>query len=284
MSEFKTPRAKGNGIEIQLTEWPGHGPPLLCLPGLTANSRCFTVPASKLSPQNRVIAMDMRGRGLSDKPETGYSIAHHCQDIAAVMEDIGLDKAAIMGHSLGAYIALAFAAEFPDKTDRIVLMDGGGNLSAEQWAKVSESIKPSLDRLDQVFPSYNEYTQLLKLAPFLQPWSDVLDDYFQYEIEEAEGGVRSRIRRQNIEEERGALLSTDVSGFYPKVNCPVLILRATEGMLTRDDLVLPLETAEDLLKELPQAKLVNLEGLNHYSIVFQENDARDLAIAEFLKA
>ena len=69
-------KAKGAGIQIQLAEWEGAGPPVLCLHGLTANCRCFDVAASVLAPMRRVLAMDLRGRGLSDKPDTGYSIDH----------------------------------------------------------------------------------------------------------------------------------------------------------------------------------------------------------------
>lgn len=152
MSNPKMIKAKGDGIQIQLAVWEGKERPILCIHGLTANFRFWDCLASALSPQHRVIAMDLRGRGLSDKPNTGYSIEHHCKDILALMNDQGLERPVLMGHSLGAFISLVFAAQHPQRVDRLILVDGGGKLSEAQMAKIFTGIKPSLDRLGQVFP------------------------------------------------------------------------------------------------------------------------------------
>ena len=74
MTEPIMKKAKGDGIKIQLAVWEGKGKQILCIHGLTANSRFWDCLASALAPYHRVIAMDLRGRGLSDKPPKGYSI------------------------------------------------------------------------------------------------------------------------------------------------------------------------------------------------------------------
>ena len=227
MTEPIMKRASGDGVEIQLAEWTGEGKTILCVHGITANCRCWDVMAEALSPTHRVLAMDLRGRGLSDKPHTGYSIDHHIQDIRALLDDLGLDNVVLMGHSLGAFISLAFGATFPDRVDRIILVDGGGKLSAEQLAKVFAGIKPSLDRLGNVFSSFEDYLTVMKQAPFLHPWSSAFDTYYRYEIEDVDGGVCPRSRPEHIQEEAANLGKVDVSNFYPKVQSPTLILRAT---------------------------------------------------------
>jgi len=63
----------------------------------------------------------------------------------------------------------------------------------------------------------------------------------------------------------------------------VLILRATEGMVAQDDILLPEEALKMMLQEIPDAKCVNLQGANHYSIVLQPNKKRDHAILAFLE-
>lgn len=276
-------KAKGDGIQIQLAVWEGKGKQILCIHGLTANFRFWDCLASALSPQHRVIAMDLRGRGLSDKPNTGYSIERHCKDILALMNDQGLERPVLMGHSLGAFISLVFAAKYPKKVNRLILVDGGGKLSETQMTKVFTGIKPSLDRLGQVFPTFDAYVSLMKQAPFLQPWNSYMEAYFQYEVEEVEGGVRSRVHPKHIEEEAINLKKEDSTQFYSRVTCPTLILRATRGMLAEDDLVLPEDVANRMVKEIPHAELVELEGVNHYTILFQPNEARDRAILQFLK-
>ena len=276
-------KAKGNGIQIQLTVWEGKGKPILCIHGLTANSRFWDCLASALSPQHKIIAMDLRGRGLSDKPLTGYSIDHHCKDVLALMDDLGLKRPVLMGHSLGAFISLVFAAQHPDRVDRLILVDGGGKLSERQMAKVFAGIKPSLDRLGQVFSSFEDYVSQMKQAPFLKPWNSFMETYFRYEVEEVEGGLRSRVHPKHIEEEAQNLGKVDSTQFYTKVTSPTLILRATKGLLAEDDLVLPKDVAEKMVREMQKAECLDLEGTNHYSILFQPNKKRDRAILKFLE-
>jgi pimeloyl-ACP methyl ester carboxylesterase len=275
-------KAKGDGLKIQLAVWEGKGKQILCIHGITASCRFWDCLASALAPHHRVIAMDLRGRGLSDKPSTGYSIEHHCKDILALMNDQGLEQPVLMGHSLGAFISLVFSAQYPQRVDRLILVDGGGKLSETQMAKVFTGIKPSLDRLGQVFPSLEAYLSQMKQAPYLQPWNSYMETYFRYEIEEVQGGVRSRVHPKHIEEEARNLGKVDSSQFYSKVTSPTLILRATKGMLAEDDLLLPEDVADRMVREIPNAKRVDVEGTNHYSILFQPNKMRDQTILEFL--
>lgn len=282
MREPETKRARGDGVEIQLAIWKGKGKQVLCIHGLTANGRCWDVMAEALTPQHQVLAMDLRGRGLSGRPPSGYSIQDHCQDIRALLAHMGLSRPVLMGHSLGAAIALSFGAQHPDQVDRIILVDGGGKLSNTQTAKVLAGIKPSLDRLGHTFPNFETYLDLMKQAPFLQPWTPFLETYYRYDVEAVDGGIRSRVRPEHIQEEISNLKALDVGEMYAKVGCPVLILRATEGMLARDDLLLPEEAVEEMLREIPDARCVDLEGTNHFSILFHRNGTRDRAILDFL--
>ncbi len=283
MVEPITTRVRGNGIKIQLAIWEGSGKQILCVHGLTANCRCWDLIASALAPRHRMIAMDLRGRGLSDRPSSGYSVEDHCGDILSLMEDMGLERTVLMGHSLGAFISLVFAARYPERVDRLILLDGGGRLSENQMVKVFAGIKPSLDRLGQIFPSFEAYVSLLKQAPFMHPWNSYLETYFRYEVEEVEGRVRSRVDPRHIAEEAANLKKTDTDQFYAEALSPTLILRAAKGMLAGDDLVLPKEVAERMLREMPDAALVDLEDTNHYSILFQPNRKRDRAILRFLE-
>ncbi len=283
MSKPRMIKAKGDGIKIQLAIWEGKGKQILCVHGITANSRFWDCLASALSPHHKVIAMDLRGRGLSDKPPKGYSIGRHCKDILALMKDQNLERPVLMGHSLGAFISLVFAARYPKKIDRLILVDGGGGLSKAQMAKVFAGIKPSLDRLGRVFPSFKTYLSQMKQAPYLKPWNSYMETYFRYEVERVEGGVCSRVHPEHINEEAKNLGKVDPRKFYKRVKAPTLILRATKGLLAKDDLLLPENVVERMVREIPNAKRVDIKGANHYSILFQPNKKRDQAILEFLK-
>jgi pimeloyl-ACP methyl ester carboxylesterase len=117
----------------------------------------------------------------------------------------------------------------------------------------------------------------------MHPWNSYLETYFRYEVEKVTGGVRSRVDPQHIEEESANLRKVDTVQFYSKVLSPTLILRATKGMLAKDDLVLPENVAERMVRKIPNAKKVDLKGANHYSILFQPNKRRDQIILKFLE-
>ncbi len=102
MQEPRLRQVRGDGITLQLAEWPGAGHTIVCLHGLSANCRWWDTVASGLAPQHRVLAPDLRGRGRSDKPATGYSLAHHGRDIVALLDDLSLDRVVLMGVTLHA--------------------------------------------------------------------------------------------------------------------------------------------------------------------------------------
>lgn len=283
MVEPMMKRVKGDGALINLAMWQGAGKSILCVHGITANCRCWDVLADALTPEYRVFAMDLRGRGGSDRPPQGYSLDYHMRDINCLLDDLEIDRAVIMGHSLGAFIGLTFAAEYPDRVDRLILVDGGGDLSKEQVEKVFIGIKPALDRLGQVFPSADAYLEKMSAAPYIQPWSSAIETYYRYELQETEGGVRTNIEPAHIQEEADNIKKVDCAPFYPQIKCKVLILRAPNGLLSSDDLLLPEEVIEKMTREITDVRRLDVEGTNHYGVVFQPHEGRDRAIRDFLE-
>lgn len=283
MTEPILKKVQGDGVQINVAIWEGSGKPILCIHGITANCRCWDALAGVLAPEYHVVAMDLRGRGESDKPSRGYSLEYHLKDINCLLDDLGLDRVVIMGHSLGAFIGLAFAAQYPDRTDRLILVDGGGDLSPQQFEEVFIGIKPALDRLGQVFPSADAYLDQMKAAPYLHPWSAVIETYYRYELEEVQGGVRTNIDPSHIQEEAANIRQVDCAPFYPRIATRVLILRASNGLISQKDLLLPEDVIAKMMREIPNVLRFDVEGMNHYGIVFQPHEARDAAIRKFLK-
>jgi pimeloyl-ACP methyl ester carboxylesterase len=93
-------------------EWPGGEPTLLYMHGITANGRYWDTLAERLRGRQRVIAVDLRGRGLSDTPPAGsYGWEQHASDMAAVLRAVGTGPVVAVGHSLGGYVATLFGCE-----------------------------------------------------------------------------------------------------------------------------------------------------------------------------
>lgn len=122
--------AAADGTELYYTD-EGAGPVILCLAGLTRNGRDFNYAMPALAGA-RVIRMDYRGRGKSDwaDPAT-YTIPQEGQDALALLDHLGIAKAAILGTSRGGLIAMVLAATAKDRLSGVCLVDIGPELAAE---------------------------------------------------------------------------------------------------------------------------------------------------------
>ncbi len=179
---------------------------LVSIHGLTANHTCWYPMADALTPECRLIAYDLRGRGDSEKPPTGYSIAEHTRDLLGLLDHFGLRRVIILGHSLGAHIGVFFASHHPARVEKLVLFNGGLDVRAE----VLDSLAPAINRLGVEFPSLEDFLEMLKGFPmFAGRWNDHLTRYFTYDVEPGpNGGVRSKVSRPAIEEEIANLQRT----------------------------------------------------------------------------
>jgi len=199
------------------------------------------------------------------------------------MDELKTEQTVLMGHSLGAFISLAFGAHYSDQVDSIILVDGAGKLSQKQFSHVFATIKPALDRLGKVLHPTDDYINLMKSSPFIHPWSPAIEGYYLYELENVAGGVRCNINPDHIQEEAGNVRKFEPDMFYSKVHSNVLILKATEGLVSQDDLLLPEPVVNGMVNKIPHAKRFDVEGVNHYGVVFQLHPKRDRAILDFLE-
>jgi pimeloyl-ACP methyl ester carboxylesterase len=112
-----------NGIDIHYWQ-VGEGPDLVMLHGLTGNLAVWHL---KLVPllrdRYRITTYDLRGHGRSGMPRSGYTTADHVSDLEGLMAVLDVGRAHLLGHSLGADVALHFALRHPDMVDRLVLIE-----------------------------------------------------------------------------------------------------------------------------------------------------------------
>jgi pimeloyl-ACP methyl ester carboxylesterase len=276
-------RVAVGSVSLAVEEWPGagKGPPIVCIHGLTANHTCWASVADVLAPAHRLIAYDLRGRGESDKPEKGYSLAHHDEDLGGLLDHFGLKKAVLIGHSLGAHIAVRFAAKRPERVSRLVLVDGGLDVRHE----VLESLRPAIDRLGVEFPSLDMFLGFVRMLPMFEGrWNGYLERYFRYDVEVLPAGtVRSKAARRAIEEEIANLERERLWVWHHQVKAPTLILRAPEGLLTPSDCLMTPEEANAMARAISRSKLVVVPGTNHYTVLLGQHPKVKAALRAFLK-
>jgi len=104
----------------------GDGPPLLLIHGIGDSSRTWAEVMPLLAHNHLVIAPDLLGHGESDKPRADYSIAAYANGMRDLLSSLDVDNVTLVGHSLGGGVAMQFAYQFPERTDRLVLVASGG--------------------------------------------------------------------------------------------------------------------------------------------------------------
>jgi pimeloyl-ACP methyl ester carboxylesterase len=104
----------------------GSGPPIVLIHGMINSSRHWEAVADRLAGEHLVIAPDLIGHGDSATPRGDYSLGAHAASIRDLLTVVGVDRATIVGHSLGGGVAMQFFYQFPQRTERLVLVSSGG--------------------------------------------------------------------------------------------------------------------------------------------------------------
>lgn len=129
-----------DGVRLAYHE-TGAGVPLLCLPGLTRNMDDFEPVAEHFADRARVIRMDFRGRGASGNADPAtYQVPQEARDVQALMDHLGLDRAAILGTSRGGLVAMMLAATAKDRLAAVILNDVGPEIMPEGLAGIMDYI------------------------------------------------------------------------------------------------------------------------------------------------
>ncbi|MGO4700770.1 alpha/beta fold hydrolase [Dyella sp. 2RAB6] len=121
-ASFKSQEVQANGTTIHVRVG-GTGPAVVLIHGFGDTGDMWEPLAVALARNHRVVVPDLRGMGWSAKPDNGYEKTNEAADIRMVLEALGIDHAIVVGHDLGAMVAYAYAARYPDKTIKLVVMD-----------------------------------------------------------------------------------------------------------------------------------------------------------------
>lgn len=256
-------------VTIHYLDWPGAGRPVLCIHGLTANGRYWDALAERLSPQYRVIAVDLRGRGQSSKPGPGsYGLSRHVADLAALLQHLNTGPAVVVGHSLGAYIGGMLAARHPDLVSHLALIDGGGMGEGQSEESIRAQIKTALARLTMTFPSFAAYCDYWRQMPFTQPWAEHFERYLRADVEDRpDGSVACRTAATAVEEDIVQAVQYDMHAVLPAVRAPGIVLWAPVGLIDPAVPLMPRSNMEAAAALLARGGFVVIDGANHYSVV-----------------
>jgi lipase len=278
-------RVPGDGIEMAYGFWPGVGRPVIALHGVTASYINFIGVAELLAGRRPLLAVDLRGRGDTDKPETGpFGMAQHADDVAAAMASFDLDGCIVVGHSMGAFVALALADRHPALVAGLVLVDGGlpldppPGIAPEQMLDVA--LAPQMARLRTTFESFEAYLEFWRALPPFEGgrWNAWVEAYLRYDL----GGEAPTLRPKASEAcVRGDFLDTlkadELRRRVRGIAVPTRLLRAEEGFNPGQPPLLPEELVRRELAGVSTVTDVLVEGSTHYTIALGEAGAQVVA-------
>jgi pimeloyl-ACP methyl ester carboxylesterase len=245
----------------------GEGAPILLLHGIAHSCRAWDRVVVPLAERYDVIALDLPGCGLSDKPDTDYSLGSQAVAVRFVLDELGLDVVTAVGHSLGGGVAMTLSYHYPERVGRLALVSSGGlgkelhpifRMATLPWAPeyVMRGIFHPLARAPR-----NALTTMFTRATgdpfFFNPHGhrDEMEELLQtMEQPEARRAFLSMLRSASSIAGQ-AVSALDRLGL---ASFPILIVWG------REDHVFPLRHAERAAEVVPQAKLVILEKCGHF--------------------
>ena len=243
-----------------------YSPPLVLLHGLRGHAHSWDDVSAATRQQFRVLALDQRGRGDSDWAKDGdYTTEAYVADLAAFSDALGLDSFILCGHSMGGRNSMTFAGRYPEKLQKLIIVDVG----PQSDPRGTERIAREIQEVPEEFDSFEAVVEHMgKQNRFAS--ESVLRRRLQYATRQLPSGIFAwrydqaiRAERRQGAETPPAAMTVDLWPVLAGIPCPTLVVRGTEtDLLTQ-------EVAHRMIRDLPQGRLVEVPRAGH--MVFEDN-------------
>ena len=259
----KSKTVNANGINIHYLDWGAEGnPPLVMLHGLRGHANVWADVAESLCGEYHVYSMDQRGRGDTDHAPGGdYSTDAFVEDLMGLVDALELDKFVLFGHSMGGRNSMAFGGKYPERLERLCIVDIGPRIEPTGGNRITEELRnipPQFDNFEDALAHVqtgNRFASESVMRRRLTGQTNVASDgTVTWKFDPA-------IREQRIN--GTAAPAVDLWPALEKITCPTLVVRGTETDLLTE------ETAQQMIDTLAQGSLVQIERAGH--MVFEDN-------------
>ena len=265
----KSQAITANGINLHYLDWGTEGkPPLVLLHGLRGHANVWEDVALALCNDYHVYALDQRGRGDTDHAPGGdYSTDAFVADLKGFVDAVGLDKFILFGHSMGGRNSMAFAGQYPDRLERLCIVDIGPRIEPAGGNRITEELR----NLPPEFDSFEDALAHVQTGNRFASES-VMRRRLAGQSQELPNGkigwkFDPAIREQRIN--GTAAPAVDLWPTLERVTCPTLLVRGTETDLLTE------ETARQMVDTLAQGTLAEVQRAGH--MVFEDNPADFIA-------
>lgn len=264
------------------------GKPILAIHGITSSNRAWQSFAISMVPHGYTIyAVDLRGRGRSNALPAPFGMENHAKDMVKVLDHLKLERVDVVGHSMGAFVAVALLAINAERISKTVLIDGGLRLALPPGFTVEMVLPivlgPALARLQMEFTSREDYRNYWKpQAAFIKGWSTAHDEYSDYDLVGQEPKFRPAANPVAVEADSRDLFEQEMLDLtLQNLKDEILMLRAVRGLQNEETPLYPEQVLQVLLPKYPKVRVVTVEDTNHYDILLDQDGADKCAELAF---
>lgn len=253
-----------NGTRIAYVESGNpNGPPILLIHGYTDNARSWSLMTPYLNQKYRIISMDLRGHGKSSTPECCYTLQDLSYDAKLLLDKLGIEKAIVVGHSLGSMVTQVLAERFPERVSKVVLIS-----STSETARVSDAngwLATEIGKLQQPIDPNSQFM----LDWYTNP-NEVNAEFLEKERNES-AAVPVNVWRSILVETQTSEFGRQLKYLY----APALIMHGSKDPLFDG------QDQENLKLGLPTAKFIEFPNQGH-NIMWEEPKSVAEAINAFI--
>ncbi|MHB1171890.1 MAG: alpha/beta fold hydrolase [Lacisediminihabitans sp.] len=281
MSDYQTFRAPVSGGTLFGGIWAPddrEAPAVLAIHGVTASHLSWPFVAARLEAF-RVIAPDLRGRARSRDLPGPYGIRQHADDMARLLDHFNVERAVVVGHSMGAFVAVRLAERHPDRVASLVLIDGGLPLPMPTDIDPSEFtaalLGPAASRLSMTFASREEYAKFWRAHPaFRDSWSQQVADYADYDLAGEEPNFYPSTRMEAVAEDSVQQGGGDgYTDALESLRVPVDFIRAPRGLLDEPTGLYGPDVVRASADRIDAMVVHETHDVNHYTVIMSEMGA-----------
>jgi pimeloyl-ACP methyl ester carboxylesterase len=273
-----------DGGDLRVLLWGTGRRVAVAVHGMTGSGMAWQAVARQMPAGWTLAAPDLRGRGKSCYLPGPYGLEQHAADVTAVLRHFG-GRPVLVGHSMGAYVALLTRDAHPKLVRRLVLIDGGLPLpvpeGADPDAVLDATLGPAIARLRQTFPDTEAYLDFWREHPALSDnWTADVEAYCRYDLTGEPGGLRPRAAEDAVSTDGREVLGEKVfADALSRLTEPTPLLCAPAGMFGEPPGLLPPEVIAAWQERVPQLRPQVVPDVNHYTIVFDKQGAAAVARA-----
>jgi len=238
------------GTELVYWTWPGVGPPTLLLHGIGNYGRYWDLFADAVSRRLMLVAPDARGHGESGRPQDGYAPADFTADALAVLDALRIERAVVVGHSMGGLHSINLAAHYPERVRALVIVDA----SPEPLPAGAERAQRLLTGRPARFRDRGEARAYLEQTSPGYPDS-VYKNRLAFAFREENGELVWRSDPAALERiMSGRMPTEDRWDALATIGCPTLVVRGTRSNVLSEDI------AQQMVQTLANGRLMELDA------------------------